>query len=322
MPGRAARPAWSSDPPSARRCPWPCSRAWSRWRSRWARAWVVSPDRPQNADATWIPDPGGGQGAAVAAALLEIGAGPALVVNADLPTLAAEDLLILDAAIPERGIAIAAAPDGTTNALGLSDVSFSSPSTAKRAPRASGRTPSARASPPSTLCVRAPVRRGHAGRPGDRVKVVVLSGGVGGARFVQGIVAAVEPSDVTVVGNVGDDLEVLGLHVSPDLDSILYALAGLNDEQRGWGRADETWRALESVRSLGGEGWFELAIRNLRKGHRRLLESHLPLQPRVRALLSRRRQHTSGRHAELRRSERARHRRMLQGHRRDRDVRA
>jgi LPPG:FO 2-phospho-L-lactate transferase len=90
------------------------------------------------------------------------------------------------------------------------------------------------------------------------VKVVVLSGGVGGARFVQGVVAAVEASDVTVVGNVGDDLEVLGLHVSPDLDSILYALAGLNDEQRGWGRSDETWRALETVRSLGGEAWFQL----------------------------------------------------------------
>ena len=91
-----------------------------------------------------------------------------------------------------------------------------------------------------------------------RVKVVVLSGGVGGARFVQGLVDVVEPSDVTVVGNVGDDLEVLGLHVSPDLDSILYALAGLNDERRGWGRADETWRVLETVGSLGGETWFRL----------------------------------------------------------------
>ncbi len=90
------------------------------------------------------------------------------------------------------------------------------------------------------------------------MKVVVLSGGVGGARFVQGVVSAVEPSDVTVVGNVGDDLEVLGLHVSPDLDSILYALAGLNDEQRGWGRARETWRTLETVRLLGGEDWFQL----------------------------------------------------------------
>jgi LPPG:FO 2-phospho-L-lactate transferase len=90
------------------------------------------------------------------------------------------------------------------------------------------------------------------------MKVAVLSGGVGGARFVQGLVDVVEPSDVTVVGNVGDDLEVLGLHVSPDLDSILYALAGLNDERRGWGRADETWRVLETVGSLGGETWFQL----------------------------------------------------------------
>ena len=90
------------------------------------------------------------------------------------------------------------------------------------------------------------------------MKVVVLSGGVGGARFVQGLVEVVEPRDVTVIGNVGDDVEVLGLHVSPDLDSILYALAGLNDEERGWGRADETWRALETVGELGGETWFQL----------------------------------------------------------------
>jgi LPPG:FO 2-phospho-L-lactate transferase len=90
------------------------------------------------------------------------------------------------------------------------------------------------------------------------VKVVVLSGGVGGARFVQGLVEAVEPGDVTVIGNVGDDVEVLGLHVSPDLDSIIYALAGLNDEERGWGRAGETWRALETVGELGGENWFQL----------------------------------------------------------------
>jgi LPPG:FO 2-phospho-L-lactate transferase len=88
------------------------------------------------------------------------------------------------------------------------------------------------------------------------MKVAVLSGGVGGARFVQGLVEVAE--DVTVVGNVGDDVEVLGLHVSPDLDSILYTLAGLNDEERGWGRAGETWRALETVGALGGETWFRL----------------------------------------------------------------
>jgi LPPG:FO 2-phospho-L-lactate transferase len=90
------------------------------------------------------------------------------------------------------------------------------------------------------------------------MRIVVLSGGVGGARFVQGVVDASAPEDVTVVGNVGDDVDVLGLHVSPDLDSILYALAGANDEQRGWGRAGETWRTLETVASLGGESWFRL----------------------------------------------------------------
>jgi LPPG:FO 2-phospho-L-lactate transferase len=95
------------------------------------------------------------------------------------------------------------------------------------------------------------------------VKVTVLSGGVGGARFLRGVVSVVDPSDVTVIGNVGDDVEVLGLHVSPDLDSILYALAGVADEERGWGRADETWNALESAASLGGEAWFRLGDRDI-----------------------------------------------------------
>src|SRR5579864_7612978 len=90
------------------------------------------------------------------------------------------------------------------------------------------------------------------------MNVAVLSGGVGGARFVQGVVSALPADKVTVIGNVGDDVEVLGLHVSPDLDSIMYALAGLNDEERGWGRAGETWRVLESVGALGGETWFRL----------------------------------------------------------------
>jgi LPPG:FO 2-phospho-L-lactate transferase len=90
------------------------------------------------------------------------------------------------------------------------------------------------------------------------VKVAVLSGGVGGARFVRGLVESLPPADVTVIGNVGDDVEVLGVHVSPDLDSVLYVLAGLNDEERGWGRAGETWNALETVSGLGGEDWFRL----------------------------------------------------------------
>jgi LPPG:FO 2-phospho-L-lactate transferase len=81
---------------------------------------------------------------------------------------------------------------------------------------------------------------------------------VGGARFVRGVVGVAGAAATTVIGNVGDDVEVLGLHISPDLDSILYALAGLGDEGRGWGRAGETWRALETVRELGGEEWFAL----------------------------------------------------------------
>ena len=95
------------------------------------------------------------------------------------------------------------------------------------------------------------------------MKIVVLSGGVGGARFVRGLVDVVDPTEVTVIGNVGDDLEVLGMHVSPDLDSILYSLADLNDEERGWGRADETWNALMTVAELGGESWFRLGDRDL-----------------------------------------------------------
>ena len=74
------------------------------------------------------------------------------------------------------------------------------------------------------------------------MNVVCLSGGVGGAKLARGLQDVLAPGELTVIGNVGDDVEALGLHVSPDLDSVLYALAGLNDEERGWGRADETWR--------------------------------------------------------------------------------
>jgi LPPG:FO 2-phospho-L-lactate transferase len=90
------------------------------------------------------------------------------------------------------------------------------------------------------------------------LNVVLLSGGVGGARFARGVQEALEPGELTVIGNVGDDIEILGLHVSPDLDSVLYALAGLNDDERGWGRAGETWNALASAGAWGGESWFRL----------------------------------------------------------------
>jgi len=93
--------------------------------------------------------------------------------------------------------------------------------------------------------------------------VAVLSGGVGGARFLRGLVSVVDPGNVSIIGNVADDIEVLGLRVSPDLDSILYTLTGLADEERGWGRGDESWRALETVAELGGEDWFKLGDRDI-----------------------------------------------------------
>jgi LPPG:FO 2-phospho-L-lactate transferase len=95
------------------------------------------------------------------------------------------------------------------------------------------------------------------------VNVTVLSGGVGGARFLRGLVGVVDPGNVSIVGNVADDIELLGLRVSPDLDSILYTLTGRSDDARGWGRADESWRALEAVAELGGEDWFRLGDRDI-----------------------------------------------------------
>ena len=91
----------------------------------------------------------------------------------------------------------------------------------------------------------------------------MLAGGLGGSRFARALTETLDPRDVTVVGNVGDDLEVSGLHVSPDLDTILYTLAGVLDEGKGWGRADETWNAREAATELGGETWFQLGDRDL-----------------------------------------------------------
>jgi LPPG:FO 2-phospho-L-lactate transferase len=95
------------------------------------------------------------------------------------------------------------------------------------------------------------------------VRVALLAGGGGGARFARGLHDVLGSDELTVVANVGDDLEILGLHVSPDLDSLLYALAGLIDEERGWGRERETWNALDSVAGWGGEHWFKLGDKDL-----------------------------------------------------------
>jgi len=93
--------------------------------------------------------------------------------------------------------------------------------------------------------------------------IVVLAGGVGAARFLQGLVQVASPADVTVVVNTADDVEVHGLYVSPDVDTVLYHLAGLADEVRGWGVRDETFGALELLGRYGLDTWFQLGDRDL-----------------------------------------------------------
>ena len=93
--------------------------------------------------------------------------------------------------------------------------------------------------------------------------VVTLTGGVGGAKLVQGQSHIVEGKDLVVVCNTGDDFDHLGLRVCPDIDSVLYALAGLSDQIRGWGRKDETWTFMEALGGIGGPDWFNLGDRDL-----------------------------------------------------------
>lgn len=94
-------------------------------------------------------------------------------------------------------------------------------------------------------------------------RLTVLCGGLGGSRFVDSLARAAGAEAVTAIGNVGDDVEPFGLHVSPDLDTVLYTLAGLLDEERGWGVRDETYSALRTAESLGAETWFTLGDRDI-----------------------------------------------------------
>jgi LPPG:FO 2-phospho-L-lactate transferase len=93
--------------------------------------------------------------------------------------------------------------------------------------------------------------------------IVALAGGVGGARLAVGLAAVLRPERLTVVVNTGDDFEHLGLSICPDLDTVMYTLAGLNNPELGWGRADETWSFMETLEALGGETWFRLGDRDL-----------------------------------------------------------
>src|SRR6266545_2241989 len=176
---------------------------------------------------------------------------------------------------PELEVLVAAAPaivparDGTTNAIALADPSHFRPLYGRKSARRFERALGAR-----TLDLPGLVddvdtwddlrRVVHAPRvEGARVNVTVLSGGVGGAKLVRALAETLGGERVTTIVNVGDDIEALGLPVSPDLDSVLYALAGVADEERGWGRAGETWHALETVSALGGDDWFKLGDRDL-----------------------------------------------------------
>ena len=99
-------------------------------------------------------------------------------------------------------------------------------------------------------------------RPDER-PVLALSGGVGGAKLALGLARVLPPGNLTVVANTGDDFEHLGLHIAPDLDTLTYVLAGLDNPQTGWGRRDETWSFMAALGELGGETWFRLGDRDL-----------------------------------------------------------
>jgi LPPG:FO 2-phospho-L-lactate transferase len=95
------------------------------------------------------------------------------------------------------------------------------------------------------------------------MKVVALAGGVGGAKFADGLAQILPPEDLTVIVNIGDDFDFLGLRVCPDLDTVCYTLAGLANPETGWGRAAETWRFMDALTKLAGPDWFRLGDKDL-----------------------------------------------------------
>src|ERR1700694_2888242 len=90
------------------------------------------------------------------------------------------------------------------------------------------------------------------------VRIVALAGGVGGSRFARGLRAAAPEGELTVIVNTGDDVTLHGLRVSPDVDTVLYALSGVVDEKRGWGPRGDTFQCMNALERLGGETWFRL----------------------------------------------------------------
>lgn len=94
-------------------------------------------------------------------------------------------------------------------------------------------------------------------------KILALCGGIGGAKLALGFYRTLPPGRLTIAINTGDDFEHIGLHISPDIDTVAYTLAGINDTTRGWGLAGETWAFMESLGRLGGQTWFQLGDRDL-----------------------------------------------------------
>ena len=107
-------------------------------------------------------------------------------------------------------------------------------------------------------------RRSYQGRPRRPARpalyahpvLVALCGGVGAARMLSGLVRVVDPADITALVNVGDDMVLHGLHISPDIDTVTYTLAGMDNRETGWGVTGETWNVLAELTSIGGEDWF------------------------------------------------------------------
>ena len=94
-------------------------------------------------------------------------------------------------------------------------------------------------------------------------KILALSGGVGGAKLALGLSNVLPPAQLEIIANTGDDFEHLGLYISPDIDTIMYTLAGLSDSNRGWGVEGETWNFLSALKGLGGPDWFQLGDKDL-----------------------------------------------------------
>ena len=119
--------------------------------------------------------------------------------------------------------------------------------------------------------------------------IVALAGGVGGARLAVGLAAVLRPAELAIVVNTGDDFEQHGLAISPDLDTVMYTLAGIANNATGWGRADETWSFMSALGEFGGETWFRLGDRDVAVHVLRteLLRKGVPLSKITRTLTAR-----------------------------------